>query len=175
MERERTVYLERTPWPGWVRAIFWGVNALVCVALLAGWDTDLPAAARVGIACLVAAAAAGMHAVLGGLTVRVREASILVHLGSTPLIRRRVPFSDVLSVASVRYRPLVEFGGGGVRGTRKRRAWTARGDEAVALELTEGRQLLIGSDRPRRLEDRLRSALTDLEKKRLRREGDGLD
>lgn len=166
MQSERTAYSERTPWPGWVRAVFWGANALICLSLLAGWESDLPAAGRVGVACLVLAAAGAMRVLLGGLTVQVRETGILLHLGSIPLIRRHVPFSEVLSVASVRYRPLVEFGGWGVRGTRKRRAWTARGDQGVALELAGGRQLIIGSDRPRRLEDRIRSALRDLEKNR---------
>jgi len=161
MDAERTAYLERTPWPTWVRAIFWGITGLVCLALVAGWDTTLGAPQRIALATLVAAGAKGMHALLGGLTVRVQQTRIVVHLGAAPLIKRSVPFSEIRSAASVRYRPIVEFGGWGIRGTRKRRAWTARGNEAVALELVHDRQLLIGSDKPRRLEDRIRSALSD--------------
>lgn len=159
MESERAVYVERTPWPAWVRAIFWGLIALICFALLAGWDTSLPPIVRVPLALLVAGAAAGLNALLGGLTVRVRHSDLLIHLGSVPFVRRRVPFDEILSASSVTYRPLVEFGGWGVRGWGKRKAWTARGDRAVALELTGGRQLLVGSDYPQRLEDRIRPVL----------------
>jgi hypothetical protein len=158
--------MERTPWPTWVRAIFWGMNALVCLALLAGWDTTLPASGRLLIAAAVVVGAAAVKVLLGGLTVRLQETGILIHLGSTPVIRRRVPFAEIVSATSVRYRPIIEFGGWGIRGTRRRRAWTARGDQAVDLELTGGRTLLIGSDRPRRLEDRIRSVLADGEKVR---------
>lgn len=164
MAPERTEYLERTDWPAWVRALFWGMIALVCLALVAGYDTDLPARLRLPLVGAVLAGAAAMHAVLGGLTVRLRRSGILVHLGRVPLIRRHVPYADIRTVTSVRYRPIAEFGGWGIRGTKRRRAWSARGDEAVALDLGEGRQLLIGSDEPRRLEDRIRSALTDRSK-----------
>ena len=164
MTSERAVYVERTPWPDWVRAIFWGVIVLVCFALVAGWDTTLPPIARVPLAGLVAGAAVGLHELVGGLTVRVQETGLLLHLGSVPIIRRRVPFEEILSTESVRYRPVVEFGGWGVRGRGKRKAWTARGDRAVALELTGGRQLLVGSDHPQRLEGRIRSALADRRK-----------
>ncbi|MDH3227573.1 MAG: hypothetical protein OEM67_10870 [Thermoleophilia bacterium] len=161
MSTDRTLYEERTPWPGWVGALFWGLVALMCVAMLAGWDTSLPLAARVVVTALIAGSAVGLNALIGRLTVRVQEMGILLHLGSVPLIRRRVPFTEVLSATSIQYRPLVEFGGWGVRGVGKRKAWTARGDRAVSLELTEGRQLLIGSDRPERLEDRIRAAAGD--------------
>jgi hypothetical protein len=164
MTRERTVYVERTPLPGWGRAIFWGVIALVCLALVAGWDTSLPPLARVLLACLVGAAGAGLHMVVGGLTVRIEETRVFLHLGSVPVIRRRIPFDEIRSLASVRYRPIVEFGGWGIRGWGKRKAWTARGDRAVALELTRGRQLLIGSDHPQRLEGRIQSAMADRRK-----------
>jgi len=74
------------------------------------------------------------------------------------MIRRRIPLDDVVALRSVRYRPMRDFGGWGVRGMGKRKAWTARGDRAVELDLTGGRQLLIGSDRPDRLLEGIRSA-----------------
>jgi hypothetical protein len=165
MPNERALYVERTPWPGWVRAIYWGVVGLVCFALLAGWDTTLPPLPRVLLAVGVGGAALGLHALLGGLTVQVHRSEILIHLGSVPLVRRRVPLTEVLGSSSVQYEPIAEFGGWGIRGTAKRRAWTARGDRAVSLELSGGRQLLIGSDRPHRLEDRIRSAVADHERR----------
>jgi hypothetical protein len=46
-----------------------------------------------------------------------------------------------------------------VRGWGKRKAWSARGNQAVALTLEDDRLLLIGSDHPRRLEERIRAAV----------------
>ena len=73
------------------------------------------------------------------------------------MIRRAVAFDEIVSLESVEYRPLSEFGGWGVRGLGRRKAWTARGNRAVALRLTGDRELLIGSDHPKRLEERIRT------------------
>lgn len=158
MNRERTIYTERSPWPGFAAAVFWSAVVLVCFAMLAGWDHDLPAGARWSIAGGVVALALGTQKLVGGLTVRVQESRIAIHLGSAPLIRRFVAFEEIAAVEAVTYRPILEFGGWGVRGTARRRAWTARGNRAVKLTLTDGRELLVGSDHPMRLEERIRTA-----------------
>lgn len=159
MPDERTLYVERSPWPGWVNAVFWGFITLLCYAMLAGYDTTLPAGQRVGVAALIAGAGGLVHTVFGGLTVRVRKDGLLLHLGSVPLVRRTIPFSEIQSLQAIRYHPIRDFGGWGVRGAGKRKAWTARGDRAVALRLAGERELLVGSDHPQRLEDRIRVAL----------------
>ena len=73
------------------------------------------------------------------------------------MIRGVVPFDEIVSLRSVEYRPIREFGGWGLRGLGRRRAWTARGKLAVAIELKGNRGLLIGSDHPKRLEERIRT------------------
>lgn len=157
MSTERVHYTERTPWPGFALAILWGVILLACYPILAGWDHDLPPAARWPIVGGVVAFAALIQALLGGLTVRVEATGLVVHLGVVPLVRRFVPYTEILAMESVSYRPIAEFGGWGVRGLGERKAWTTRGDRAVHLSLSEGRELLIGSDNPRRLEERIRA------------------
>ena len=96
-------------------------------------------------------------AVLFGLTVLVQETRIVLHLGQTRLVRTAIPFEEIVSARVVRYRPIVEFGGWGFRGSRQRRAWTARGNQAVELTLAGDRLLLIGSDHPQRLEAAIRT------------------
>lgn len=160
MDAQRTTYVERTPWAGWVRAVMWGAVVLSCYPVLAGWDTDLPFATRALIAGGVVTFALGIETLLGGLTVMVQETRIFMHLGRVPLVRRSVPFSEIESLDSVQYHPIRQFGGWGVRGWGARKAWSARGDLAVALVLEGDRLLLIGSDRPRRLEERIRAAMT---------------
>ncbi len=161
MDRERTMYSERTPWAGWVRAIMWGAVTLSCYPLIAGWGTGLPFPSRALIVAAVVGSAVAIEILLGGLTVHVQESSIFLHLGKVPLVRRRVPFSEIVSMESVRYHPIREFGGWGVRGWGARKAWSARGDRAVALTLEGERLLLIGSDHPRRLEERIRHAMSE--------------
>ena len=157
MTIERVHYTERTPWPGFALAILWGAISLACYPILAGWDHDLPPAARWSIVGGVVSFAALIQPVLGGLTVRVEASRLVVHLGAVPLARRFVPYDEILGMESVVYRPIAEFGGWGVRGFGKRKAWTARGDRAVKLSLSGGRELLIGSDNPQRLEERIRA------------------
>jgi len=161
MTDERTSYTDRSPWPGFATAILWGVVVLSCYPLLAGWDTDLPFGARLSLVATIVGAAAATKAILGGLTVRVQETRLLLHLGSVPLVRKTVPFDEIESLESVVYSPIREFGGWGVRGFGKRRAWTARGNRAVRLVLTGGRELLVGSDHPHRLEERIRAVAGD--------------
>ncbi len=161
MGEEETKYRETTPWPGWVNAIFWGSFIVGCYPLLAGWDIDLEFGARLTIVGSIMGFAVGAKLVLGGLTVLVQATRIFIHLGSTPLLRTKVPYVDVIELASVQYHPIREFGGWGIRGWGKRRAWTARGDRAVALTLVGDRELYIGSDYPRRLEERIRAAAGD--------------
>jgi len=159
MSDERTAYREHTPGPTWARVILWAGILVATYVMLAGFDTDLPPTARVPVAVGIIGLGLAMEAFLGGLTVLVQESRIFLHLGSVRLIHRTVPFSEIRSVESVRYHPLRDLGGGGIRGGGKRKAWTARGDEAVALELEGDRLLLIGSDRPRQLEERIRAAV----------------
>ncbi len=154
---EPTRYRERTPWALWVDIVYCSAILACCYPALVGWDTHL--LARLGITAAIVASGWGLRRVLGGLTVLVRETRIVIHLGSVALVRKVVPFADIVSLGSVRYRPLVEFGGWGVRGARRKQAWTARGDRAVVIGLPEGHRLYVGSDHPQRLEEAIRSAV----------------
>jgi hypothetical protein len=51
------------------------------------------------------------------------------------------------------YSPLREYGGWGIRGPRKRRAYNVSGDEGVQLVLVDGCVVLIGSQRANELAD----------------------
>lgn len=155
MKSERTQFREYTSWPSLAYAAFLGAAVLSCYAILAG--SDLPNVLRVPVVLLILFLEGLVIAVLGGLTVLVQESRIVLHLGRLPLIRRVVAFSDIVSLRSVEYRPLAEFGGWGARGFGKRRAWTASGNRAVAVRLSGDRELLIGSNHPKRLEERIRT------------------
>ena len=157
MNTERTRYREWSPWPAFTTVILWVVVPIAVYAILTD-TTEIPSELGRWIAALSVIALTGaIWAFLGGLTVLVQETRVVLHLGRTPLVRKVVRFDDIVSTRVITYRPLIEFGGWGVRGLGDRRAWTARGNKAVELTLADGNELLIGSDHPMRLQERLRT------------------
>lgn len=51
-----------------------------------------------------------------------------------------------------KYRAISEYGGWGIKGTRKNRAYNVSGDFGLQLELLDGRKLLIETSKPKELE-----------------------
>ena len=83
------------------------------------------------------------------LTTTVTGDSVTVRYGF--LYETRVPLSQIALAEAVEYAPLREYGGWGIRGSRRRRALNARGNQGVLLTRIDGSTLLVGSQRPREL------------------------
>ncbi|MBC8645946.1 MAG: hypothetical protein H7X85_02185 [Thermoanaerobaculia bacterium] len=102
----------------------------------------------------------GAVVLVGILTMRlstsVTREAITVRYG--PLYTARVPLSEITQAEAIAYRPIRDYGGWGIRGTRKHRALNARGDLGVLLTRKDGTTVLIGSAKPRELLEALRSA-----------------
>lgn len=90
------------------------------------------------------------------LTTTVTSDALSVKYGF--LYKTRVPLTEIALAEAVEYAPLREYGGWGVRGTRRRRALNARGNQGVLLTRADGTTLLVGSQRPRELLDALARA-----------------
>ena len=90
---------------------------------------------------------------LGVLTMRqttaVSPEAVTVRFGL--LYTARIPVAELASAQAVAYRPVGDYGGWGIRGTRRRRALNTRGDRGVLLKKTDGSTVLIGSQKPREL------------------------
>ena len=69
--------------------------------------------------------------------------------------RRRIPLELIRSVAPVHYDPVQDFGGYGIRSSRRGTAYIARGNDAVELVLNDGERILIGSQAPQELARRI--------------------
>ncbi len=92
------------------------------------------------------------------LTVRVDRQFLRVRY--RPFFHRRVPLSEIASWQVRTYRPLLEYGGWGIRygGPRKGWAYNAGGNRGVQIELANGRRFLLGSRRPEELAQALERA-----------------
>lgn len=161
MSDETAVYHERSYWAPWVYVLLWVALGSSILGLLSQADWAWPWGTPEWTATGLLAFGLALHRFAGGLTVRLHRNALWVGLGDGSLIRKKVAYEDIESLESVRYRPLREFGGWGIRGFGKKQAWTARGDQAVVLHLVSDRQLYIGSDRPQRLEERIRALAGD--------------
>lgn len=82
-----------------------------------------------------------------------------VYLRFFPLYSRTIALDDIVTYEARQYRPLIEYGGWGIRfGRHNKRAYTMGGNRGVELELTGGARLLIGSQRPEELASALATA-----------------
>ncbi len=158
---EEDQLVRNSPW-GWLALA--GAGLIVAVfgyalyqQLVLGrpWgDRPMSDAALIALA-LPMFALAGFLAVLGlagRLTVRVRPAELQIRY--FPLVNKTIPWADIAACTARSYRPLLEYGGWGVRWGGRKRGWaySVSGNRGVQLELASGKRILIGSKRAEELE-----------------------
>ena len=83
------------------------------------------------------------------LIVIVTNETVDVHF--RPLMRRTISIADIATVQAETYSPLRSYGGWGIRGLGKNRAYSISGNQGVALMLVNGDRILIGSLRAEEL------------------------
>lgn len=92
------------------------------------------------------------------LRLRVQVVPGMLRIDYGFLAHRDIPLSEIARVQPVRYDPIRQWGGWGLRGWGGRIAYNVRGDQGVDLQLLDGREILIGSQRPDELALALASA-----------------
>ena len=161
-----TVYREEQFFPWWLYAalaVMAGVGLLAMSGRPApnpapparGWAVELPLALAVGMS-LPAVLVVGVLR----MTTEVSPGQLRVWFGWIPSYRRVVDLDGVTRLEVVRYRPLRDYRGWGIRsGPDGERAYSARGDRGVRLHFADGSRLLIGSQRPEALAVALERAM----------------
>jgi hypothetical protein len=87
----------------------------------------------------------------------VSEQELAVSFGWLPVVRKRMPLTEITRVEASSYRPLRDFGGWGWRfGPGGVQALTAKGTAGVFLWLRDGQRYLVGSARSDELAQALR-------------------
>jgi len=94
------------------------------------------------------------------LVTEVRRDGIYFRFFPFHLSFRRIAFEDVKSFYARTYRPILEYGGWGIRWSPWRGwAYNVSGNRGVQLELRSGKRVLIGSQRPEELAKAIEEAL----------------
>lgn len=88
------------------------------------------------------------------LRVTVTAEEIVIHF--YPIIKRTISKEQIKEIEVVSYRPIMEYGGWGIRGYKDNRAYTAAGKRGVRITLNDGNKILIGSQTPEKLEETLK-------------------
>ena len=159
------VYEEVTPFPTWATIVLLAVAFGVAGPMFVNLQQQLSDGLPVGGSTIPQLAGAGFSIVLpvliyllfGRLVVQVTRSSVRLRFGYVPVVAKVVPFGEIERMEAVRYRPLRDFGGWGIRRAWKgnRVAWTMNGDQALVLHLVSGRQFYVGSENPVRLKSRI--------------------
>jgi hypothetical protein len=82
------------------------------------------------------------------LVTEVRNDGIYIRFSPFHLSFRRIGFEELKGYDVRAYRPIREYGGSGIRSGSKGKAYNVSGNRGVQLVLTNGRRLLLGSQRP---------------------------
>ena len=80
-----------------------------------------------------------------------------IHIRFFPLKKEIIPFSEIAKCDARQYSPIKEYGGWGIRYGAKGMAYNVSGDHGVQLELTNGKRLLIGSQRSEELAETIKT------------------
>ena len=93
------------------------------------------------------------------LQTRLSESSLYMRFFPFHFSYRKIDFDTIATVYARSYQPLGEFGGWGIRWTPHGRAYSVSGNRGVQLELKDGKNILIGSQRADELASLLQEAM----------------
>jgi len=130
----------------WIWALLGGIALLMLVLGPISWA-----------GLLVVVAVAGL---LYSLRLKTEVRADGIYLKLWPLHRsfRRISWPEIERYEARRYQPLREFGGWGIRWPPGKVAYNVSGNRGVWLERTDGRSVLVGSQRPEELVDAMNEA-----------------
>jgi hypothetical protein len=105
-----------------------------------------------GVVIILVLVGIGLPLFLFVFRLKVEVNSEAVRLRMFPIWSRTIPLSTIRECRPRTYRPLLEYGGWGLRFALGRGwAYTVSGKRGVQLTLTRGRPVLIGSNQPEQL------------------------
>jgi hypothetical protein len=163
--QNQPIFREVQKWSTGIRLVFLSllltVDAGIVVAILTTKRTPSDTVSLLlstGLAVVVSLAVAVLLWI-NRLEIEVRPEGIAVRFCPFHRDWRRFSAQELSECYARRYRPLLEYGGWGIRYGWHGRAYNMSGHEGVQLVFQDGRRLLIGSKQPRQLEAAIRSVM----------------
>jgi hypothetical protein len=168
-------YRQRIHAPAWLVALLVSTlvgSAIIWIALREAFQSEAPGVAWIWDLIWIPTIAL-MPAILlffGRLEIRVGRTDLALRFGYVPVVAKSIPLRFIHSAESVRYRPIRQFGGWGIRwGTldgARTAVYSIRGSTGVLLTLAapiaagfvRTDRILIGSDDSDGLADALARA-----------------
>ncbi|MDO9069815.1 MAG: hypothetical protein Q7W05_15355 [Deltaproteobacteria bacterium] len=113
------------------------------------------------VLCLVALLCLGITALFVSLKLITRVTSLGISVQFIPLHRKPVifPFSDISEYSVRTYRPIMEYGGWGIKRGSGGLAYNVSGNKGLQLVLKDGKRIMIGTQKPEQLGTNLNSAM----------------
>lgn len=145
----REVQRWRDVW--WVMALVFGLAALQWWIFFTQIVRGVPVGNNPGSDLLVVLIwlifGVGFPAFFLWLHMVVEVVSEAVIVRYRPFVNRRIAINQIMRVEPRVYRPLGEFGGWGIRGWNGRVAYNVSGETGVEITLSDGRLVLIGTQK----------------------------
>ena len=88
----------------------------------------------------------GMISILLCLITEIKGDSI--HIKFSPFTTRIIPFSEIIKYEIRQYRPIIEYGGWGIRFNKSGKAYTVSGNIGIQIQMSTGKGILIGTQQP---------------------------
>jgi hypothetical protein len=159
------IFREVQRWSTTIRVVFLSlllvVDGAIVVAILTTKRTPAGTVPLLLSAALAVAVSLAVALLLwiNRLEIEIRPEVIAVRFFPFHRDWRRFPAQELSECYARRYRPILEYGGWGIRYGWHGRAYNMSGHEGVQLVFRNGRRLLIGSKQPRELEAAIRSIM----------------
>ena len=71
-----------------------------------------------------------------------------IHIKFSPFTTQIIPSSEIIKYEIRQYRPIIEYGGWGIRFNRSGKAYTVSGNIGIQIQLSVGKGILIGTQQP---------------------------
>lgn len=153
--RFREVQKFRQPWiwclllltTGWLIGLF-GYGLIQQLVKGEPWGDQPMSDSGLAITALVTiAVSCGLIWLFLMMSLRVEVRSDALYIDFKPLRRRMVQYQAIALVEACDYRPILHYGGWGIRRGRNGWAYNVSGHQGVRLGLHDGKDLMIGSQR----------------------------
>lgn len=110
-------------------------------------DDPMPDSMLIWFAPLIIVLMVAMIVLFKNMKLSVQLDSRFLHIRFFPFFKRDIPLDEIVKWEARQYRPILEYGGWGIRFWFSGTAYNVSGNRGVQLELSRGRKLLIGSQR----------------------------